>query len=276
MKQDQGLSVRDGLNAIYRRIHLLKFLIIALPLAVLAACFIVEPAYEVTGQILVTAKRENTALLQAPGDQRTTNILNMNVDETDLNSEMALLTSLELWMGTVKKLGLPFFRKGEPGIIHGWLGQLKATLSEITGISGDKSKGEASGEEAQVQEVAKGLVQDLKVTPVPKSKVIDLSFRFSDPVKAQKILSTLLDLYIPYHFEAYSLPGAEGFFAGQGDLYRKKYETAEKELADFKRTWGISYPERQKSELIVFIKQIEDSLVEVSSSIGQYKICWHP
>ncbi len=271
MKQDQGLSVRDALNTLYRRIHILKFVMIALPLAVLVACFIVEPAYEVTGNILVTAKRENTALLQAPGDQRTTNILNMNVDETDLNSEMALMTSPELWISTVKKLGLPFFHKGQTGILHGWVARIKQTLSEVLSMDGNTASSEAAAEAVQVQELAKSLSRDLKVTPAPKSKVINLSFVYSDPVMAQKILATLIELYIPYHFEAYRLPGAQGFFAGQGDLYRKKYETAEKELADFKRAWGISFAERQKTELIVFIKQIEDSLVEVSSNIGQYE-----
>jgi uncharacterized protein involved in exopolysaccharide biosynthesis len=271
VKQDRGLSVRDGLNAIYRRIHVLKFVVIALPLAVLLACFIVQPVYEVTGNILVTAKRENSALLQTPGDQRTTNILNMNVDETDLNSEMALLTSPELWISTVKKLGLPYFRTGKPGIVQEWWTQVKQTLSELVSFDGSKSGSEAAGDSARVQELAKGLARNLKVTPAPKSKIINLSFVYSDPEKAQKILATLLELYIPYHFEAYRLPGAEGFFAGQGDLYKKKYETAEKELADFKRTWAISYAERQKSELIVFIKQIEDALVEVRSNIGQYE-----
>ena len=89
---------------------------------------------------------------------------------------------------------------------------------------------------------------------------------------AQKILATLLDLYIPYHMEVYSLPGAEKFFSGQSDLYRQKYEKADRDLAEFKKKWGLSLAERQKTELITFIKQLQDALVEANSNLSQYQI----
>ena len=86
---------------------------------------------------------------------------------------------------------------------------------------------------------------------------------------AQRILATHLDQYIPYHMEVYSLPGAEKFFSGQSDFYRDKYEKADRELAEFKKKWGLSLAERQKTELITFIKQIQDVLVEVNSNLSQ-------
>ena len=66
------------------------------------------------------------------------------------------------------------------------------------------------------------------------------------------------------------MPGAQGFFAGQGDIYKQKYDAADKELADFKNKWGIAYAERQKTELISTIKQIEDSLVDLNSNQSQF------
>ncbi len=255
MREEEGLSLRDFFNVLYRRIFLLKIIVLILPIAVLVACFIVDPVYETSGKILVTAKKENAALLQASRDQGTTSILNLNVDETDLNSEMALLTSLDLWMKTVNKLGVDQFRKKEPGIIQEQIGNLKRTarnfLQDSLGIKSRESKNAASKEAAQVQEIAKGLMKDFKVVPALKSKVIDMTFRYSDPVMAKKILDTLLDSYIPYHLEAYGMPGAQGFFAGQGDIYKQKYDAADKELTDFKNKWGIAYAERQKTELIV-------------------------
>ena len=138
------------------------------------------------------------------------------------------------------------------------------------GIKSGGSESAASKEAAQVQEIAKGLIRDFKVVPAVKSKVIDMTFRYSDPVMAKKILDTLLDSYIPYHLEAYGMPGAQGFFAGQGDIYKQKYEAADKELTDFKNKWGIAYAERQKTELISTIKQIEDSLVDLNSNQSQF------
>ena len=274
MKEDEGLSLRDFFNVLYRRIFLLKIIVLILPIAVLVACFVVEPVYETSGKILVTAKKENAALLQAPRGQGTTSILNLNVDETDLNSEMALLTSLDLWMKTVNKLGVDQFKRKEPGILHEQIAQLKKTvrnfLQDSLGIKSGGSKSAASKEAAEIQEIAKGLLKDFKVVPALKSKVIDVTFKYSDPAMAKKILDTLFALYIPYHLEAYGMPGAQGFFAGQGDIYKKKYDAADKELADFKNKWGIAYAERQKTELIATIKQIEDSLVDVNSSERQF------
>ncbi len=271
MKDDEGLTLRDFFNILYRRIFLLKITIVILPIAVLFACYVVDPVYETSGKVLVTAKKENSALLQTPRDQGATSILNLNVDETDLNSEMALLTSLDLWIKTVNHLGLDSFKKKEPNFLAEKFAEFKKTVKDLLGIKPRGGKDGASGESAQVQEIAKRLLKDFKVVPALKSKVIDLTFRYSDPVMAKKILDTLLEQYIPYHLEAYGLPGAQGFFAGQGDIYKEKYDAADKELADFKNKWGIAYAERQKTELIATIKQIEDSLVELSSNQSQYE-----
>jgi uncharacterized protein involved in exopolysaccharide biosynthesis len=101
--------------------------------------------------------------------------------------------------------------------------------------------------------------------------VLDLTFKFPDPVMVRTILDTLLEQYIPYHTEVYALPGAEHFFAEQGDLYRDRYDKAEQELVEFKHTWGISLAEKQKSELITLIRQIQDALVDVTANLSQYR-----
>ncbi len=234
MTEDEGLTLRDFFNVLYRRIFLLKITIVILQIAVLFACYVVDPVYETSGKILVTAKKENSALLQAPRDQGATSILNLNVDETDLNSEMALLTSPDLWIKTVNRLGLDSFKKKEPNLLAQKLGEFKKTVKDFLGIQPRGPKEAEARESAQVQEIAKRLLKDFKVVPALKSKVIDMTFRYSDPVMAKKILDTLLEQYIPYHLDAYGLPGAQGFFAGQGDIYKEKYDAADKDLADFK------------------------------------------
>jgi uncharacterized protein involved in exopolysaccharide biosynthesis len=262
MKEDEGPSLRDTLNILFRRKRILLFLNIFLPLAVLGICFLVDPVYESSAKVIVTAKKENATLLQGPKDSSAAMYVNLNVDETDLNSEMELLKSLDLWIRTVKTLNLS--QTGEQkGFIRSTLSNLKRGL----GFSSEK----AGASDRADRQIAELLLRDFKVIPGVKSKVLDLSFKSNDPVQAQKILATLLDLYIPYHLEVYSLPGAQGFFSGQGDMYKERYEKADAELADFKRKWGISLPEKQKSEIITTIKQIEDALVELKANRSQYE-----
>ncbi len=271
MGEEQGLSLRDTLSIFFRRIYLLYIMVVVLPLGVFITCLVVDPVYESTAKIIVTAKRETSTLLQYPKEMAAQMSFNLNVDETDLNSEMELLRSTDLWIRTVKKLGVQTFKRGESRAIRKWLKQVTERLSQPLG--GKKHQaGALDAESAEIQKIAEGLIKDLKITAAIKSKVLDLSFKYSDPVMAQKILATLLDLYIPYHMEVYSLPGAEKFFSGQSDLYRQKYETADRDLAEFKKKWGLSLAERQKTELITFIKQLQDALVEANSNLSQYQI----
>ncbi|MDQ7783358.1 MAG: hypothetical protein RDU20_10790 [Desulfomonilaceae bacterium] len=269
MKDDRKMSLRDTLNIIYRRIFVLKFVLVALPLFTLLICYLVTPLYESTAKVIVTAKKETAMLLQGPMETGSSAYLNLNVDETDLNSESELLRSLELWTRTVKKLGLNYFDKPTRGALSVWMEDLSKTVQSWVGGS-TAAASEKDSEVVKERSIAKALLEDFKVTPAPKSKILDISFRYSDPVMTSEILRTLLDLYIPYHLEVYALPDAQGFFSGQGDIYKKKLDEAEEKLTEFKRKWGISFAERQKSELIALIKQIQDSLVELQSNLRQY------
>ncbi len=271
MREKQGLSLRDALSVFFRRIYLFVIMIIFLPLAALIACLVVGPIYESTAKIIVTAKRETSSLLQYPKEMAAQMSFNLNVDETDMNSEIELLRSSDLWIETVKKLGVDAFKPQKAGIVEGWFKQIDEMLRQPFG--GNKPiAGVPKGKAAEVQKLAGDISKNLKITAALKSKVLDLSFKYPDPVMAQKILATLLDLYIPYHMKVYALPGAEKFFSGQGDLYRQKYDKADRELAEFKKKWGLSLVERQKTELITFIQQLQDALVHANADLSQYRI----
>ncbi len=79
MKKDMGSSTRDLLNILFRRIYILVFLVIALPLAVLLACLLLSPMYESSGKVLVTASAESTTLLQSPAESTTSQYVNLTV-----------------------------------------------------------------------------------------------------------------------------------------------------------------------------------------------------
>jgi uncharacterized protein involved in exopolysaccharide biosynthesis len=269
MQREYGLSLRDTVNILYRRIFILKFLVPTIPLMVFIICKLVTPAYESTAKVIVTAKKENATLLQSPIEVGSSAYVNLNVDETDLNSEMELLTSLDLWMKVVKTLGPSYFDGPPKGPVARWLGELReAAAGFVWGAdAGDKAD---QDHEAKVRKIARNLLESFKVKPAPKSKVMEVAFRYSDPDKARIILSKLLELYFPYHWEVYSIPEAQKFFYGQGEKFRQQYEEADAKLTEFKNRWGIAYAEKQKSELIGLIKQIQDSLVELDSNVSQY------
>jgi uncharacterized protein involved in exopolysaccharide biosynthesis len=268
-------SLRDFLSSIFRRINILKFIVILLPLGTLVACFLVSPVYQSSAKVIVTAKKENTGLLLAPKESMQRGNLNLNVDETDLNSEMEILLSMDLWIRTVRKLGIDYFKsKKQSGVKAGVKRLIKRTGLTVGAGSNRSSQGALTGvakESADVQKMAEDLISRFKIVPGQKSRVLDLSFKDSDPDKAQKILATLLNLYIPYQLEVYAIPGAQGFYSGQGDKYRERFEQANTRLVEFKKKWGIAGADKQKDEFLSVIRNLEDSLISIHSNLGQYE-----
>ncbi|MBI5248236.1 MAG: hypothetical protein HY912_01965 [Desulfomonile tiedjei] len=269
MSDNVGFSLRDTLNVFYKKIILLKIALVVIPLGVLATCLALPPVYESKAKIIITAKQENPALLQVPRDMASSAVVNLNVDETDLNSEMELLLSPDLWVRAVRKIGLQALKKGQENVLVSFLDELEKSLSGLLGSS--KAAVSESKENPEIMETARSLIRKLRVIPAPKSKIIDISFKYDDPAMGQKILSTLLEEYLPYHLEVYSLPGAQGFFYGEGEIYKQKLEKAESDLMEFKKKYGISIIDKQKSELISSIKQIDDSLTELNSNLSQFQ-----
>ncbi|MEW6137469.1 MAG: Wzz/FepE/Etk N-terminal domain-containing protein [Thermodesulfobacteriota bacterium] len=271
MPEESHFSLRDALGLFYRKIAIFKITLVVLPLAVFLACFLLPPVYESTAKVIVTGKQENTTLLQVPADRATSSFFNLNVDEIDLNSEMELLKSIDLWILTVKKLGLKSLRKSDEGA---WkerlLGRIRTWKKELFGGEERKEPGN-HGESPDIVAAAKSLMANLKVVPTPKSKVLDLSFRYSDPIMAERILSTFLNEYVPYHQQVYSMPEAQGFFQNQEDMFFEKWQDAQNKVKAFKAEWGISSPEKQKGELIALIKQIQEALVGLNANLNQYE-----
>jgi uncharacterized protein involved in exopolysaccharide biosynthesis len=263
--EDKGLTTRDILNIIYKRIFILKLIVILVPLGVLLACLIATPVYQVAAKVIVTAKKDESSLL-APTGPGPSRVLNLNVDEIDLNSEMEILKSPELWTRTVRELGPNFFA----GDSVGTLGKILRELAALFESWKDKKKEDS--ELVRERGIATSLMRNFEVIPVPRSKVLDLTFKESNPDRSQKILSKMLDVYLPYHSEVYALPAAaQVFFSEQLMVSKEKYELASKNLTDFKTQWNLSLPERQQTELITTLKLIDDAIIEIDSNLGQYQ-----
>lgn len=266
MEQREGASLLDILRIVYRRIRILKVVVVVLPIVTLLVTFIVSPQYRTAAKVLVVAKKENATMLLPPKESGHTSIVNLNVEEADVNSETELLQSRDLWKQTVEKLGIGYFRKQKENgkSFSEW-------LRDLLGLtSGDSAAAAIADKDAQLDAVVTSLISACKVVPQPKSKVIEIEFTYNNPKKAYKILATQLELYIPYHLQVHSVPGAQGFFLGQGEDYKQKYEEATRRVIDFKKKWGIAYPEKQKEELVRQIAQIEGALVQVSATVKQY------
>lgn len=269
MRQDTGLSLRDTLNALFRRIYILVILVVLLPVGTLLGTYWVSPVYESSGKVLVTGKDQTPNVVKVPQPGFST-VVNLDVDESDLNSEMELLLSLDLWTQAVEKLGLQYFAQPVRWSPFAPLLELADTVKEVLGIA-DSSEKKAAKKAEKVQETAIALRKSTKVEPVLKSRVLDITFRYNDPVKTQHVLTTLLDIYVPYRTKVYSVRGAIGFFGKEVESNRIAYDKALADLMAFKKQWEISIPEKQIEEQISLIRQIDDSVIKLDADIKQYE-----
>ncbi len=269
MRDSAQFSLRDSLNVFYRHSTLFKTIMLVLPLSTLAACLVASPVYESMARIMITAKKETSMLLQNPSIAGTSLNVDLNVDERDLNSEMEILTSRHLWNSTVKSLGLGFFeypRQGSIGTV------IEGLTRGVTGILRlpQQAQDSARKERIRTMEVVDYLLKNFKVNVASKSKSLDLSLRYPDPVKASTIMRELVKRYVPYHVEVYSLPGAEAFFGKQVKANKEKLDGAIEELTQFNKQAGLFLPERQKTALIALEEKTRQALIDVNSNLVQY------
>jgi uncharacterized protein involved in exopolysaccharide biosynthesis len=264
MTEEKGLTVRDILNIIYKRILILKLSVILMPLGVLLTCLIVAPVYQAGTQVIITAKQDSSLLtIPGPGTQRN---INLNVDEIDQNSEMEILKSSDVWLKTVKGLGTDFFKSKDWSAVGGLLDELRGLFK-----SSEKPEQEDNSELSKERAIAQSLMGRFEVTPVPRSKILQVSLKDSDPVRVQAVLSKALDVYLQYHSQVYYLEGAQEFFSVQLAASKEKYDLAREVLAQHKKQWNLSVPERQETELVLSLKMLEDAMLETGNNLRQYQ-----
>lgn len=271
MGEEQNFTIRDVLNIFFRRIRWLYIIVPLITVSVLIGCLVATPTYETSAKVVLTAKRDSASLLNISGAAGPSKILNLNVDEIDMNTEMEILNSLDLWVKTVEKLAPDLLSDQQQGVWSAFKKEIKNYMSLVFRSADQKKPTTEDARKDAILKTAQGLLNVFKVSPAAKSKVLDLSFKYDDNVMATKILATLLELYIPYHMQVYSVPGAEIFFTEQVEASREIYEKADRELTEFKKKWNVILPDKQKTELINVIKQLDDTLVDVDINYNQFK-----
>ena len=75
------------------------------------------------------------------------------------------------------------------------------------------------------------LAHDLRVAPISKTNIIEVSYRSSEPKLAAEVLNTLARFYLQSHIELHSTPGQYTFFSHLAEDYQKQLLEAEAKLA---------------------------------------------
>ena len=218
------LSTRIVVTAAFRHRRLIVITLMTTVLIVLAGILLIPARYESRLKILVKNARAN--VLVTP---QSTNgaAYSGEVSETQINTEIELLRSRDLLEQVIKDCDL-------------------ASSTLQTG-------GTAS---ERYEKAARQLEKDLKIVPIKKSNVIEVTYFAKSPELPAAVLKRLADLYLDKHLRLHHTPGTYDFFTVQSKQYEGELHNAEARLSDFQQKTGLISVDQQKE---IYLRKYADA-----------------
>ncbi len=261
------ISLRDIIFVLFRHKWKIFFVFVFLFSAVTAATYLMTKVYRSEAKLLIRLGRENLSV--DPSISGPTVNLNQS-RESEVNSEMAILTSRYLAeqlvnqmgddtiLGIDRENGVQQKQSPDTGPAAKIKGALKSFLTTAEIVP------DLEPHERAIKEV----LSNLSVEVEKYTNIINLTYDAPEPDTARAIMQNLMDLYLERHIEVYAAQASPDFFESQTQKVRKTLEEREEVLAEFRRQHGIVSMDRQQEILLQQISDLENQLEEAVSAIG--------
>lgn len=209
-------NIRDILSVIFKRKYtiLVVFLVIFGSLSLYA--LLAPRVFEAKSILLVKLGRE----FMRSSDGTSTGPGLLVQPETIMKSELSILTSRDLIMRVINKVGLKNIYPGS---------EVKDERSKQAAIS--------------------TFEEDLNVSNVPNSGLIQVAFSHKDPETAAKVVNTLVDDFKDKHLDVFG-GKTTAFLERQEKAFQQRLRDSENNLSDFRIRNKVFSFEEQKSNLI--------------------------
>lgn len=267
MANSQNGFIYQALQSIFSH----KLLVLGIALAVvvsgMAVTFLITPKYEASMAIMISREKVENQI--TPGDAGAGMVL-PGISDEEFNSELELIKSNEVVSGAVREmLNVKYtptvetgivakYRKTVKGKINSWMGN-KDEKTEYKDLSPDEQK-KALGDEID------RVMTNLEVVPTKKSRVIRITYRDIDSVRAKLILENIYKKYTELRLQISEKPQVTEIFTKQSKDYGEKLNSATEAIKRFDSQNGISGSEiKVQRELL--LKQYYDA----QSQLGQTK-----
>src|SRR5271170_5106457 len=203
---------------------------ILVALIALVGVQLVTPRYQSESRVIIESRDSNVYL--RPEADRDNN--NEAVDEEAVTSQAQIILSRDLAREVIDKLKLGERPEFDPTLSS--ISLVKAVLGLLGLVKDPLSM-------TPEERVLEAYYDRLTVTPVEKSRVIDIDFLSEDPELAAQVANAIADAYLLRQREAKEdqAKSAGEWLAGQIESMRQKVEEAETKVEDF----------RAKSNLLV-------------------------
>ena len=251
IKFDQAaLTVRDAASVWFR--HKLLMAVTFLTIAVGTATWTLMAPNEYESRMKILVKNLRTDVPITP--ERTNGAYgatsDKDVSETQINSEIELLTSKDLLNQVVSDCGL-----NKPS--------LPSLLQRL------RVKETPQNEAGRVEQASERLAKDLVVNPVKKANIIEITYSSSSPKTAAEVLRRLGDLYLDKRMKLNRPAGTYEFFKAQAEASEQQLRESEKQLSTFQQTMSVVSPGQQKDLTVLKMTDLKGKLLETDAYLKE-------
>ena len=231
-------SFRESATTLFRRKWLLLGIFLSIAAVTVFLVLFLPNQYQSRMKILVKNARADVVI--SPERNNATDV-HTEVTETQINSEIALLTSKDLLEQVVKQNGLD--RQTSPASF--WSDHIPPT-----------------------EKAVRQLEKDLEIVAVKKADIIEVSYTANSPETAASVLQSLANLYLDKHLKLHRPPGTHEFFQNQSSLYGEQLQEAETSLESFQEKNHFISLEQEKQLNLQKMADVKSRYLE---SVGAVK-----
>jgi uncharacterized protein involved in exopolysaccharide biosynthesis len=232
-----GWTLRETATTLFRRKWLLGGVFFSIAAVTIFLALVLPNQYQSRMKILVKNARADVMI--TPGRSNPSDV-NSEVTETQINSEIALLTSKDLLEEVVQQNGLE--RQTAAAL---WNDQVPPA-------------------ERAVQQLEK----DLDIAAVKKADIIEVTYTARSPETAASVLQSLANLYLDKHLKLHRPPGTHEFFQNQSSQYGQQLQEAEASLGTFQQQNHFIALEQEKQLNLQKMADVKSRYLE---SVGAVK-----
>jgi uncharacterized protein involved in exopolysaccharide biosynthesis len=226
---------RDILHVIFKRKRTIGLLFVLVALPGLISTALQKPKYLASAKVMISTTRTDPTV--QPTD--VTKLDTIQLNESLVNSEVHVVGSRDLLETVVRTLA----------------------------AGGDGSGPPQSGSRPFGQQVI-DLSQNLTVTPIKASNIIQIDYKHSEPGTAARVVNRVVDQYLAYHAEVHGSKGLSRFYDEQRRSLEQSLRRAEDSLIEYANNEGIVSPKDEIAANVRMVAEVSGSLRDVSTAVS--------
>ena len=246
-QRDDELNLREYWQVIaHRKWTVLTFFMVVV-ITTLIASFLATPIYRAS--LTLQIERDLPKVVKF---QDVTPVESGAADKDFYQTQYELLKSRTLAKRTMDQLSLAttpaFMDKHAGGVISG--------LMQTMGVK--------SSSETQANDIVANFLQDLVISPVKQSRLVEVSFESYDPELSAKVVNTLAENFIEMNLERRidASSYAKSFLEDRLTQVKVKLEDSEKKLIQFARTYEIIKVDENRTIQLQKLREVTLALTE--------------